>query len=135
MLRLRALGFRLLALHMSISRTLALFMMVMTCRRRGEKDSPALGKSESSKIFHEVVNLIIGFFPHAKLDSPSSSTESFPWRNVVNMAQQCDPCIFLTLFKWSAAVSKEVSEKFKKAADGKKTLSALPCLGQCLPPQ
>ena len=33
---------------------------------KGEEDSPALGKSKSSKIFHEVVNLIVGFFPHAK---------------------------------------------------------------------
>ena len=40
---------------------------------KGEKDSPALGRGES-RIFHEVVNLIVGFFPCAKLDSPSSLT-------------------------------------------------------------
>ena len=44
-----------------------------------EKDFPTLGKGESSKIFHEVVNLITSFFPHAKLGSPSSLWESFPW--------------------------------------------------------
>ena len=84
---------------------------------KGEKESPALGKSESSKIFHEVVNLIIGFFPRAKLD---------PWLNVVNMAQQRGPRIFLTLFEKLATVSKEVLEKFCKAADDdKKTSLAL----------
>ena len=97
---------------------------------KGEKDSPALGKSKSSKIFHRVVNLIMGFFPRAKSASPSSSSECFPWLDVVNMSQQGDPHIFLTLFEKLAAVSKEVSEKFRKEADGKKTTSsALPTWG------
>ena len=68
----------------------------------------------------------MGFFPRAKLDSPSSLTGLFPWLKVVSMAQQCDPWVFLSLFEKLAAVSKEVSERFQKAAQGKKkTLSAL----------
>ena len=97
---------------------------------KGKKESPALVKGESSKIFHKVVNLMTGFFPHAKSDSSSSSSESFPWLDVVNVSQQCHPCIFLTLFEKLAAVSKEVFEKFCKAADIKKrTLSAFPAWG------
>ena len=97
---------------------------------KGEKESPALGKGESSKIFHEVVNLITGFFPRAKSDSLFSSLESFLWLDVVNISQQRDPRIFLTLFDKFTAVSKEVFEKFRKAADNnKKTSSALPAWG------
>ena len=101
----------------------------MTTSTKGEKDSPALGKGESSKSFHEMVNLITGFFPCAKLDSPSSSLESFPWLDVVNVFQRRGPRIFLTLFEKLEAVSKEVFEKFRKATDGRKTSSALPTWG------
>ena len=65
-----------------------------------------------------------------KLDFPSSSTESFPWLDFVNVPQQLDLRIFLTLFENLAAVSKEVLERFQKAALGKKkTSSALPGWG------
>ena len=58
---------------------------------KGEKESPALGKGESLKIFHEVVSLIMSFFPRAKSASPSSSLESFPWLHIFNVSQQRDP--------------------------------------------
>ena len=77
-----------------------------------------------------MVNLTIGFFPHAKLDSPSLATESFLWLDVINVPQQRNPRIFLTLFDKLAVVSKEVLERFQKAALGKKkTSSALPGWG------
>ena len=59
-----------------------------------------------------------------KLDSPSSSTESFPWLDIVNVPQQLDLRIFLTLFENLTAVSKEVLERFQKAALGKKKTSS-----------
>ena len=141
LLPLRALGFclltrhvniliRLLALCMPISQTPVLSMMVMTRRQRGRRTRLPWEKRESSQIFHEVVNLIVGFFPRANLDSPSSSTESFPWLNFVNVPQQRDPLVFLTLFEKLVAVSKEISEQFQKAVQGKKkTSSALPGWG------
>ena len=48
----------------------------------------------------------------------------FPWLDIVNVAQQCDPRIFLTLFEKLVAVLKEVFEKFRKAAGGKKKTSS-----------
>ena len=47
----------------------------------------------------------------------------------MNVPQQRDPRIFLTLFKKLATGSKEVLERFQKAALGKKTLSVLPAWG------
>ena len=95
-----------------------------------EKDSSVLSKSESSRIFHEVVNLIAGFFPSVTSDSPSSSPGSIPWLDVVSVPQQHDPRVFLTLFKKLAALSKEVSEHFQTTAQGKTTTSsALPGWG------
>ena len=86
-----------------------------------EKEVPALGKADFSKAFHEVVSLITSFFPHAK---PSSSSErSCPWMNVFDTATRSDPRIFLALFDKLSSVSKEVNEKFSKAADAKKRAS------------
>ena len=41
-----------------------------------EKGESALGKTNSSRAFHEVVTLITGFFPHMK---PSSSLDGHLW--------------------------------------------------------
>ena len=80
----------------------------------GEKESPALGKGESSKILHEVVNLITSFFPYSKSTSPTSSSVSFPWLDVLGASRQCDPRIFLTLFEKLAAVSRRCSRSLQK---------------------
>ena len=66
----------------------------------------------------------MSFFPHAKLASPSLSSESYPWFDVLGASQQCDPRIVLALFEKLVAVSKEVYEKFRKAADNKKKTSS-----------
>ena len=102
---------------------------------KGEKET-VLCKAAFSKAFHEVVSLVTGFFPRAKPDS-SSSTEGFvPWEDICGPSSGCDPQIFLMLFDKMRSLSKEVSEKFRKASDeGKKMSSALPhwggayCLG------
>ena len=80
----------------------------------GEKESPALGKGESSKILHEVVNLITSFFPYSKSTSPASSSVSFPWLDVLGASWQCDPRIFLTLFEKLPAVSRRRSRSLRK---------------------
>ena len=43
--------------------------------------------------------------------------------DVIGMTNCCDPCIFLPLFNKQSSVSKEVNEKFRKAADDKKKSS------------
>ena len=50
---------------------------------KGGKESPALGKADFSRAFHEVVSLIMSFFSHAIPSSSSFSVESYPWMNVL----------------------------------------------------
>ena len=78
-----------------------------------------------------MVSLITGFFPRAKPDSSSSSTDgSVPWEDICGPSSARDPWIFLTLFDKMKSLSKQVSEKFCKAADErKKTSSSLPRWG------
>ena len=92
---------------------------------KGEKEETALSKAAFSKAFYE------GFFPGAKPDSSSSSTEdSVLWEDICGPSSGRHPRIFLTLFDKMKSLSKEVSEKFCKAADErKKTSSALPRWG------
>ena len=71
------------------------------------------------------MNLITSFFPRSIPASLASSLMSFPWLDVLGASQQRDPCIFLALFKKLAAVSKEVFEKFTKAADNNESFSRL----------
>ena len=97
---------------------------------RWEKGESALGKADFTKAFHELVTLIMGFFPPAKLSSSSSSEESFPLMDIWGPSLSRDPRIFLSLFDKLSALSKEVNEKFRKAADEKTTMStALPRWG------
>ena len=91
------------------------------------KESPALGKPNFSRASHEVVSLIMSFFPHAK---PSSSMESYPWMDVFGSFHRHNPRIFLSLFNKLLSVLKEVNEKFRKAANNqKKASTALPHWG------
>ena len=95
---------------------------------KGEKDSPALGKADFCRAFHEVVSLITSFFPQAKPPPSSSSVESYPWMDVYGTSQRHDPHIFLS--DKLSLVSEEVNEKFRNAADDKKQAStALPHWG------
>ena len=89
-----------------------------------------MGKADFSKVFHEVVSLITSFFPHAKPSSSISSEELYPWMDVVGTSNRHSPCIFLAPFDKLLSVSKEVNEKFRKAADDKKKApTALPRWG------
>ena len=61
-------------------------------------------------------------------DSSSSSTEdSVPQEDICGPSSGHDPWIFLMLVDKMKSLSKEISEKFRKAADErKKTSFALP---------
>ena len=94
---------------------------------KGEKEASVLGKVDFSRASHEVVLLITSFFPHAKPSSSPSSLESYPWMDVFGTANRCDPRIFLSLIDKLSSVSKEVSEKFRKAVGNRRKAStALP---------
>ena len=95
------------------------------------KEEAVLSKAAFSKAIHKVVSLVMGFFPCAKPDSSSSSTEdSVPWEDICVPSSGFDPRIFLSLFDKMKSLSKEVCEKFQKAADErKKASSALPRWG------
>ena len=97
-----------------------------------EKGESALGKAAFSRVFHEVVTLIAGFFPRVKPPSCSSSSlseELIPWEDICGPSSGRDPRIFLSLFDKMSALLKQVNEKFQKAVDEKKTSSALPRWG------
>ena len=51
------------------------------------KGESALGKAAFSRAFHEIVTLITGFFPCAKLPSSFSSKESIPWEDIWSFFQ------------------------------------------------
>ena len=87
-----------------------------------------MGKDEFSKAFHEVISLITGFFPHLKPSSASPSNDLYPWLDVFGTSLRRNSRLFLTLFEKLSALSKEIDEKFCKAADDKKS-SALPHWG------
>ena len=78
---------------------------------RGDKESPSLGKADSSKAFCEVVSLITGFFPEAK-HSGSSSVDFSPWSDNFGVPRRHDPCVFLSVFDKLALVKKDIEEKF-----------------------
>ena len=82
-----------------------------------------MGKDEFSKAFHEVITLITGFFPHLKPSSASPSDDLYPWLDVFGTSLRRNPRLFLTLFEKLSALSKEIDEKFRKAADDKKSSS------------
>ena len=74
------------------------------------KGESALGKAAFSRAFHEVVTLIIGFFPRAKLSSSSSSEELIPWEDICGPTSARDLWIFVSLFNKMSSLSKQVAK-------------------------
>ena len=96
---------------------------------KGNKESPALGKTDLSKTFHKVVSLITGFFPDAQ-PSDCSAVDLSPWFDDFGASRRRDPRVFLSLFDKLDPVKREIEEKFHKTSDDKKkATNALPHLG------
>ena len=87
---------------------------------KGDKESPALGKSGLLPAFREVISLITGFFPAAKPADSTASVDLSPWFDDFGTACCRDPRVFLSLFDKLAPVKQDIDDKFQKAADEKK---------------
>ena len=84
-----------------------------------------------SKNFQDMINPIAGYYPHAKPSVASHSNNLIPWLDFFGISCHRSPCVFLKFFGKLSAISKEVGEKFRIAAeDKKKASSSLPQWGQ-----
>ena len=91
---------------------------------KGDKESPYLGKGEFSKSFQEMISVITSYFPNSKPSISSDSNFLIPWLDVFGNTHRRSPCVSLNLFEKLSAISKEVDEKFVKAAEEKKMASS-----------
>ena len=89
-----------------------------------DSDSPALDKVDFSKGFQEIINLIMGYFPHAKPSVASHFDDLIPWLDVFVSSRHSSPLVFLKMFDKFKAISIEVDDKFRLTAEDKKKASS-----------